>query len=108
MILPDVDLKPVLIPHHKGRKRLHLGTTLTHHQQSFQDQSTSCQLLNYSPTNLNRLIGSHNLDINNSEKFQLFTHEYFVVLLLLYDRVNILGGGQNKTFDGVVLGSDTD
>ncbi|XP_008299243.1 SEC23-interacting protein isoform X2 [Stegastes partitus] len=24
MILPDVDLKPVLIPHHKGRKRLHL------------------------------------------------------------------------------------
>lgn len=29
MILPDLDLKPVLIPHHKGRKRLHLGTTLT-------------------------------------------------------------------------------
>lgn len=29
MILPDVDLKPVLIPHHKGRKRLHLGMTLT-------------------------------------------------------------------------------
>lgn len=27
MILPDLDLKPVLIPHHKGRKRLHLGTT---------------------------------------------------------------------------------
>lgn len=26
MILPDLDLKPVLIPHHKGRKRLHLGT----------------------------------------------------------------------------------
>ncbi|XP_056408420.1 SEC23-interacting protein isoform X2 [Hyla sarda] len=25
MILPDVDLKPVLVPHHKGRKRLHLG-----------------------------------------------------------------------------------
>ncbi|CAH2323276.1 SEC23-interacting [Pelobates cultripes] len=24
MIIPDVDLKPVLIPHHKGRKRLHL------------------------------------------------------------------------------------
>uniref|UniRef100_A0A8C4E4E1 SEC23 interacting protein n=1 Tax=Dicentrarchus labrax TaxID=13489 RepID=A0A8C4E4E1_DICLA len=24
MILPDLDLKPVLIPHHKGRKRLHL------------------------------------------------------------------------------------
>ncbi|XP_006831561.1 PREDICTED: SEC23-interacting protein [Chrysochloris asiatica] len=24
MIAPDVDLKPVLIPHHKGRKRLHL------------------------------------------------------------------------------------
>ncbi|CAM9831941.1 unnamed protein product [Lampetra planeri] len=24
MILPHVDLKPVLIPHHKGRKRLHL------------------------------------------------------------------------------------
>ncbi|XP_029961870.1 SEC23-interacting protein [Salarias fasciatus] len=24
MILPDVDLKPVLVPHHKGRKRLHL------------------------------------------------------------------------------------
>lgn len=28
MILPDLDLKPVLIPHHKGRKRLHLGTAL--------------------------------------------------------------------------------
>lgn len=25
MIMPDLDLKPVLIPHHKGRKRLHLG-----------------------------------------------------------------------------------
>uniref|UniRef100_A0A673B308 SEC23 interacting protein n=1 Tax=Sphaeramia orbicularis TaxID=375764 RepID=A0A673B308_9TELE len=24
MIIPDLDLKPVLIPHHKGRKRLHL------------------------------------------------------------------------------------
>uniref|UniRef100_A0A4W4GH15 DDHD domain-containing protein n=1 Tax=Electrophorus electricus TaxID=8005 RepID=A0A4W4GH15_ELEEL len=24
MILPDIDLEPVLIPHHKGRKRLHL------------------------------------------------------------------------------------
>lgn len=24
MILPDMDFKPVLIPHHKGRKRLHL------------------------------------------------------------------------------------
>lgn len=24
MIVPDLDLKPVLIPHHKGRKRLHL------------------------------------------------------------------------------------
>lgn len=24
MILPDLDLKPVLVPHHKGRKRLHL------------------------------------------------------------------------------------
>uniref|UniRef100_A0A3Q3WFL0 Uncharacterized protein n=1 Tax=Mola mola TaxID=94237 RepID=A0A3Q3WFL0_MOLML len=24
MILPDLELKPVLIPHHKGRKRLHL------------------------------------------------------------------------------------
>ncbi|KAL0964233.1 hypothetical protein UPYG_G00321150 [Umbra pygmaea] len=24
MIMPDLDLKPVLIPHHKGRKRLHL------------------------------------------------------------------------------------
>lgn len=24
MIIPDMDLKPVLIPHHKGRKRLHL------------------------------------------------------------------------------------
>ncbi|XP_076599003.1 SEC23-interacting protein [Chaetodon auriga] len=24
MILPELDLKPVLIPHHKGRKRLHL------------------------------------------------------------------------------------
>lgn len=25
MILPDIELEPVLIPHHKGRKRLHLG-----------------------------------------------------------------------------------
>ncbi|XP_041921612.1 SEC23-interacting protein isoform X3 [Alosa sapidissima] len=24
MILPDLDLKPILVPHHKGRKRLHL------------------------------------------------------------------------------------
>ncbi|KAL3050015.1 hypothetical protein OYC64_012135 [Pagothenia borchgrevinki] len=24
MILPDMDFKPVLVPHHKGRKRLHL------------------------------------------------------------------------------------
>ncbi|XP_037637670.1 SEC23-interacting protein isoform X1 [Sebastes umbrosus] len=24
MIIPDLDIKPVLIPHHKGRKRLHL------------------------------------------------------------------------------------
>ncbi|TRZ04002.1 hypothetical protein DNTS_001157 [Danionella cerebrum] len=24
MILPDIDLEPVLVPHHKGRKRLHL------------------------------------------------------------------------------------
>ncbi|KAI3362622.1 hypothetical protein L3Q82_001701 [Scortum barcoo] len=24
MIVPDLDLKPILIPHHKGRKRLHL------------------------------------------------------------------------------------
>ncbi|XP_069608771.1 SEC23-interacting protein [Ranitomeya imitator] len=24
MILPDLDLKPLLVPHHKGRKRLHL------------------------------------------------------------------------------------
>ncbi|XP_059215534.1 SEC23-interacting protein [Centropristis striata] len=24
MIIPDMDLKPVLVPHHKGRKRLHL------------------------------------------------------------------------------------
>ncbi|XP_072095621.1 SEC23-interacting protein [Mobula birostris] len=24
MILPDLDIKPVLVPHHKGRKRLHL------------------------------------------------------------------------------------
>ncbi|XP_068424671.1 SEC23-interacting protein [Clinocottus analis] len=39
MILPDMDLKPVLVPHHKGRKRLHLelkesltrmGTDLKH------------------------------------------------------------------------------
>lgn len=29
MILPDLDLKPVLIPHHKGRKRLHLGRMRT-------------------------------------------------------------------------------
>jgi len=26
MIVPDMDFKPVLVPHHKGRKRLHLGT----------------------------------------------------------------------------------
>lgn len=26
LIVPDLDLKPVLIPHYKGRKRLHLGT----------------------------------------------------------------------------------
>ena len=25
MILPDDDLEPMLIPHHKGRKRMHLG-----------------------------------------------------------------------------------
>uniref|UniRef100_A0A7N4V865 SEC23-interacting protein n=1 Tax=Sarcophilus harrisii TaxID=9305 RepID=A0A7N4V865_SARHA len=25
MIIPDLDIKPVLIPHHKGRKRLHLA-----------------------------------------------------------------------------------
>jgi hypothetical protein len=25
MIAPDLDLKAVLVPHHKGRKRLHLG-----------------------------------------------------------------------------------
>lgn len=39
MILPDMDFKPVLVPHHKGRKRLHLelkesltrmGTDLKH------------------------------------------------------------------------------
>ncbi|KAJ1140024.1 hypothetical protein NDU88_006385 [Pleurodeles waltl] len=39
MIVPDLDLKPVLVPHHKGRKRLHLelkesltrmGTDLKH------------------------------------------------------------------------------
>lgn len=39
LILPDLDLKPVLIPHHKGRKRLHLGTALTtlaqHHCKRF-------------------------------------------------------------------------
>lgn len=39
LILPDLDLKPVLIPHHKGRKRLHLGTELTtlaqHHCKRF-------------------------------------------------------------------------
>ncbi|XP_071985600.1 SEC23-interacting protein isoform X2 [Engystomops pustulosus] len=29
MILPDLDLKPVLVPHHKGRKRLHLGMWLS-------------------------------------------------------------------------------
>lgn len=28
MIMPDLELKPVLIPHHKGRKRLHLGKML--------------------------------------------------------------------------------
>ena len=27
LIVPDLDLKPVLIPHHKGRKRLHLGNS---------------------------------------------------------------------------------
>ena len=25
MIVSDVDLEPMLIPHHKGRKRMHLG-----------------------------------------------------------------------------------
>lgn len=39
LILPDLDLKPVLIPHHKGRKRLHLGMALTtlaqHHCKRF-------------------------------------------------------------------------
>lgn len=27
MIVSEVDLEPMLIPHHKGRKRMHLGTT---------------------------------------------------------------------------------
>nr|XP_054493631.1 SEC23-interacting protein isoform X3 [Agelaius phoeniceus] len=30
MIIEDLDLKPVLIPHHKGRKRLHLGKKKTY------------------------------------------------------------------------------
>lgn len=25
MIISEVDLEPMLIPHHKGRKRMHLG-----------------------------------------------------------------------------------
>lgn len=28
MIVSDVDLEPMLIPHHKGRKRMHLGMTV--------------------------------------------------------------------------------
>lgn len=27
MIVSEVDLEPMLIPHHKGRKRMHLGMT---------------------------------------------------------------------------------
>lgn len=27
MIVKEVDLEPMLIPHHKGRKRMHLGMT---------------------------------------------------------------------------------
>lgn len=27
MIVSEVDLEPMLIPHHKGRKRMHLGRT---------------------------------------------------------------------------------
>lgn len=30
MVIEDMDLKPVLIPHHKGRKRLHLGKNQTY------------------------------------------------------------------------------
>lgn len=25
MIVPDVEFEPMLLPHHKGRKRMHLG-----------------------------------------------------------------------------------
>ena len=28
MIVSEVDLEPMLIPHHKGRKRMHLGMTV--------------------------------------------------------------------------------
>lgn len=28
MIVSEVDLEPMLIPHHKGRKRMHLGTAV--------------------------------------------------------------------------------
>lgn len=30
MIVTDVDLEPMLIPHHKGRKRMHLGMAVFH------------------------------------------------------------------------------
>lgn len=30
MIVSEVDLEPMLIPHHKGRKRMHLGLSLFH------------------------------------------------------------------------------
>lgn len=29
MIVSEADLEPMLIPHHKGRKRMHLGTALS-------------------------------------------------------------------------------
>ena len=30
MIVAEVDLEPMLIPHHKGRKRMHLGMTVSY------------------------------------------------------------------------------
>lgn len=35
LIMPELDLKPVLIPHHKGRKRLHLGMPPFPHSNRF-------------------------------------------------------------------------
>ena len=48
--MPDLDLKPVLIPHHKGRKRLHLGMgiynkDLNPAECEFPDQKLHCIML---------------------------------------------------------------